>query len=61
MDWFDALGNYAGLLPDTPALAVDMAGNRMSHDRLGYRLAFGLQDTSTPLEVYPPDNPFLAA
>jgi hypothetical protein len=62
VDWWDKLGNYAAFFPDSPALAVDMTTNHhMSAGYLGYPLAYGLQDTPTQIQVYPPDNPFLEA
>lgn len=61
MDWWDAIGNYAAFLPQAPALAVDMATGAHSNDYLGYPLAYALQDTPTPIQVYPPSNPFLEA
>jgi len=60
MEWFNTLGNYAAFFPDSPALAVDMTTNHnMSHDYLGLPLAYGAQDTPSPIEVYPPDNPLM--
>lgn len=62
MDWWDALGNYAAFFPDSPSLAVDMTTNHpMSHAYLGYPLAYALQDTPSPIQVYPPDNPLQEA
>ena len=57
MDWFRALGNMAALFPDTPALAFDFAMNGANPDLIGYGLAYGLQSTSTPLDVYPEEMP----
>ena len=56
MDWFTALGNMAGLFPDTPALAYDFARNGAEPDLVGYELANGLQATTTPINVYPPQE-----
>lgn len=53
MDWWDAIGNMLGFMGDTPALAVDMALNGSNPDYVGYDLAFGLQATPAPLDVYP--------
>ena len=56
MDWFDALGNMAALFPDTPALAYDFAMNGSNPDLIGYGLAYGLQATATPIDVYPSEE-----
>ena len=58
MDWFNALGNMVALIPDAPALAFDMALNGAHPDVAGYGLAYGLQATPTPIEVYPAQDPF---
>jgi hypothetical protein len=38
-----------------PALAVDMAMNGPNSDFVGYDLAYGLQATASPIDVYPTD------
>lgn len=56
MDWFTQLGNMASLFPDAPALAWDMALNGPNPDLAGYGIAYGLQATSTPIDVYPSEE-----
>ncbi|MGW2513650.1 hypothetical protein ACWC0A_30500 [Streptomyces scopuliridis] len=56
MEWFTALGNMSALFPDTPGLAFDFAMNGADPDMVGYDLAYGLQNTNTPIEVYPPEG-----
>lgn len=58
MDWFNALGNFAAFFPDTPGLAWDMALNGADPDLVGYGLAYGLQVSPTPIDVYPPEDLF---
>ena len=53
MDWWDSIGNMMGFMGDTPALAVDMALHGPNPDHVGYDLAFGLQASATPIDVYP--------
>lgn len=43
-------------LNTTPALAKDMALHGPQGD-LGYTLAYGLQNTQAPIDVYPADAP----
>ncbi|OEJ24285.1 hypothetical protein AS594_07080 [Streptomyces agglomeratus] len=57
MDWFTDLGNFSALMPDAPALAFDFALNGANPDLVGYGLAYGLQSSSTPIDVYAPDEP----
>lgn len=57
MDWFDDLGNMSSLFPDTPGLAYDFALNGSNPEVMGYGLAYGLQSTPTPIDVYPPYEP----
>lgn len=56
MDWFNQLGNMTALFPDTPALAWDMALNGPNPDLVGYGIAYGLQVTPTPIDVYPAEG-----
>ncbi|MEW2498362.1 hypothetical protein AB0942_33245 [Streptomyces nodosus] len=56
MDWWDQVGNMADMFPDTPALAVDMALHGPDADFIGYGLAYGLQSTATPIDVYPDES-----
>jgi hypothetical protein len=55
MNWWTQIGNYLGFFGETPALAVDMALHGPNADFLGYGLAFGLQASPTPIDVYPAD------
>lgn len=59
MEWFDRLGAMYQFLNDTPALAHDMATKGPQTD-LGYAMAYGLQNTSADLDVYPADTQTLA-
>lgn len=59
MEWFDRLGAMYQFLNDTPALAHDMASKGPQTD-LGYALAYGLQNTSAAIDVYPADTQTLA-
>lgn len=59
MDFWDRIGAMYQFLNDTPALAHDMATKGPQND-LAYSLAYGLQATSTPLDVYPSDSQTLA-
>lgn len=56
MDWFDQLGNMAAFFPDTPGLAFDFAMNGANPDLIGYELAYELQNTETPIDVYPSEE-----
>lgn len=56
MDWFTQLGNMAQFMPDTPALAFDMATKGPNHDAFNYSLAYNIQDSPTPLNVYPAEE-----
>lgn len=55
MEWFERLGAMYQFLNDTPALAKDMALHGPQTD-LGYSLAYSLQGTSAPIDVYPADS-----
>lgn len=59
MEWFDRLGGMYQFLNDTPALAKDMALHGPQTD-LGYSLAYAMQNTSAPIDVYPADTQTLA-
>jgi hypothetical protein len=59
MDFWNNIGAMYQFFPDTPALAVDMALKGPQTD-VGYALAYGLQNTQTPLDVYPADTQTLA-
>jgi hypothetical protein len=56
MEWWNRIGNYASFFGDTPALAVDMALHGPEANFLGYDLAYGLQGSPTPIDVYPSDS-----
>lgn len=56
MEWFQALGHMSRLMPDAPGLAFDFALNGANPDAVGYGLAYGLQSTPTPIDVYPPEG-----
>lgn len=58
MDWWQEVGNYLGFFDETPALAVDMALHGPNANHIGYDLAFGLQASSTPIDVYPSQTSF---
>lgn len=59
MDWWNNLGAMYEFFNDTPALAHDMAIKGPQTD-FAYDLAYGLQSTTTPLDVYPADTQTLA-
>lgn len=58
-DWGDRFGAMYELLNDTPALAHDMAVRGAQTD-LPYNLAYAMQNTASPLDVYPSDGQTLA-
>jgi hypothetical protein len=58
VDWWQQVGNMVGFMSETPALAVDMALHGPNADHVGYDLAFGLQATAMPLDVYPSEMSF---
>lgn len=55
MEWFEKLGALYQFLNDTPALAHDMTVRGPDGD-LPYYLAYGMQNTSVPIDVYPADT-----
>lgn len=59
MEWFDRLGAMYQFLNDTPALAKDMALHGPQND-LVYSLAYAMQNTIAPIDVYPADAQTLA-
>lgn len=61
MDWWNQVGNYVSMLPDTPALGVDFALHGPNPSYVGYDLAYGLQASPTTIDVYPPSDPFAEA
>lgn len=56
MNWWQTIGNYTSFFGDTPALAVDMALNGPNANHVGYDLAYGLQVSQTPIDVYPSEG-----
>lgn len=58
MNWWTTFGNYLGFFDETPALAFDMAMNGPNAAHIGYGLAYGLQSTATPIDVYPSEDLF---
>lgn len=59
MEFWDRMGAMYQFLNDTPALAHDMATKGPQTD-FAYTLAYGLQNTATPIDVYPSDAQTLA-
>jgi hypothetical protein len=59
MDWFDRLGAMYAFLNDTPALAHDMTMRAPQTD-FSYTLAYAMQNTAAPIDVYPADTQTLA-
>lgn len=53
-DWGDRFGAMYGFLSDTPALAHDMAMRGAQTD-LPYTMAYAMQNTAAPIDVYPSD------
>lgn len=58
MEWWQTVGNYLAFFDDTPALAVDFALGGPNANYVGYDLAYGLQSTPTPIDVYPSEMSF---
>ena len=56
MDWWEDFGVLLQFLPDTPALAFDMSANGPQDQAFKYSLAYNMQNTATPIEVYPPEG-----
>jgi hypothetical protein len=55
MEWFAHFGNFGQLMPGAPALALQFALHSNA-DLEGYAMAYGLQATPTPLDLYPPEE-----
>jgi hypothetical protein len=53
--WWDRLGAYAQGLNDFPAVAVDLTTKGPRSD-FGYTLMNLMNDSATPIDVYPPDE-----
>lgn len=60
MDFWNEFGNMLQFMPDTPALAHDMAMSGPGYHGFGLTLADSMQSTSTQLEVYPDTSSPLA-
>ncbi|NJP50091.1 hypothetical protein HCJ93_08400 [Streptomyces sp. SBST2-5] len=58
MNWWTTLGNYLNFFEDAPALAVDFALNGPNANYIGYGLAYGMQASATPIDVYPSELSF---
>jgi hypothetical protein len=58
MNWWNILGNYVDFFDETPALAYDFAMHGPNANHVGYGLAYGVQATPTPIDVYPSEGPF---
>jgi len=56
MEWFQDLGVNLQFMPDTPALAFDMTVNGPQHAPFKYSLAYNMQNSPTPLNMYPQDG-----
>jgi len=56
MEWWQDIGVMSQFMPDTPALAFDMATNGPQHAPFKYSLAYNMQDTTAAIEVYPPED-----
>lgn len=55
MEWWNRLGGMYQFFNDTPALAKDMTVHGPEGD-FAFYLAYGLQNTSAPIDVYPADS-----
>lgn len=60
MDWWNEFGNMLSYMPDTPALAFDMATKGPRYHPFALTLADSMQGTQAPLEVYPDTSSPLA-
>lgn len=56
MEWWQDMGAMLQLMPETPALAVDMTLNGPQYHPFGLSLAYNMQNSPTGLEVYPPEG-----
>lgn len=56
MDWWQQFGNMLQFMPGTPALAFDMTVSGPKSEAFGYGLAYNMQNSPTPLEVYPDEG-----
>lgn len=54
MDWFTEMGVYLRLLPDSPAMAFDMATSPgMDPDEVGLPMVYHMQNMPESVSVYP--------
>lgn len=53
MEWWQDFGAMLQFMPGTPALAFDMATAGPKYTPFGLSLAFNMQNSPTPLPVYP--------
>lgn len=59
MDWFNNMGVYLDLFPQTPAFAVDMATMpTLSAERNGFYMAYHMQNAPETFDMYPEPGPF---
>lgn len=56
MEWWQDFGAMLQFMPDTPALAFDMSTGGPSYTPFGLSLAFNMQNSPTPLAVYPQEG-----
>lgn len=56
MEWWQQFGNMVMMMPDAPALAFDMTVNGPADEAFGYSLAYNMQNTPVPLEIYPSEG-----
>lgn len=56
MEWWQDLGVALQFMPDTPALAHDMTVAGPKYAPFRYSLAYNMQNSPTPLSVYPQDG-----
>lgn len=55
-DWWQEFGANLQFMPDTPALAFDMATGGPTYHPFALSLAYNMQNSPTPLQVYPQDE-----
>lgn len=56
MEWWQDFGAMLQFVPDSPALAFDMSVNGPRYQPFGLSLAYNMQNSQTPLNVYPPEG-----
>lgn len=55
-DWWQNFGAMLQFMPDTPALAFDMTTSGPTYQPFALSLAYNMQNSPTPLDVYPPEG-----